>query len=51
MNGHAKRVGEDFAKKVRLALAHQAVIDVDADESIADRAMDERCSDGGVDPA
>ena len=48
---HAELFGEDFAQDLRLALAHQAVIHVDAGESIADRLMDERRRNGGVNAA
>ena len=35
----------------RLVLAHQAVVDVDAGELVADRLVDEQRGDRGVDPA
>ena len=49
MNGHTERVGTHLTKEIRLALAHQAVINVDADQAIADRAVNERGGDSGVD--
>ena len=45
---HAELFSEDFAQDLRLALPHQAVIHVNAGESITDRLMDERRRNGGV---
>ena len=39
---------EGRAQELRLLLAHQAVIHVDAGEPVPDRAVDERRGDGGV---
>ena len=42
---------EGDAEQLRLLLAHQPVVDVDAGQPVADRAMDERRRDGRVDAA
>ena len=42
---------ERRAQQLRLALAHQAVVDVDARQPVADRAMHERRRDRRVDAA
>ena len=42
---------ERHPQELRLLLAHQPVVDVDAGQPVADRAMDERRRDGRVDAA
>ena len=51
MNGHTERVGKHLAKEIGFTLAHQAVINVNTDESIADGAVNECRCNGGVNPA
>ena len=41
---------ERLAQELRFALAHEPVVDVDARQPVADRPMDERRRDSGVDP-
>ena len=48
---HAEVALERLPQELRLLLAHQAVVDVDAGQPIADRAMDERRRDGRIDAA
>jgi hypothetical protein len=45
---HPEIALEGDAEELRLLLAHQAVVDVDAGQAIADRAVDERCGHGRV---
>ncbi len=48
---HAQVLLERHPQQLRLALAHQAVIDVDARQPVAHGAMDERSGNGRIDPA
>ena len=48
---HAQVLLEGRPEQLRLLLAHQAVVDVDAGQPVADGAMDERRRDGRVDAA
>ena len=48
---HAQVLLERRAQQLRLLLAHQPVVDVDARQPVADGAMDERRGDGRVDAA
>ena len=48
---HPEVALEGHAQQLRLLLAHQAVVDVDAGQPVADRAMDERGRDRRVDAA
>jgi hypothetical protein len=44
-------LAEQLHHLVRLVEAHQAVVDEDAGQLLADRLMDEDGGDGGIDPA
>ena len=48
---HPEVALEGDPEQLRFLLAHQAVVDVDAGQPVADRAMDERRRDGRVDAA
>ncbi len=48
---HAQVVCKGLAQELRFALAHQAVVDVDARQLVADGAVDERRGNGRVDAA
>ena len=48
---HPEVLGERLAKQLRLLLAHQPVVDVDAGQAVPDRPMDERRGDRRVDAA
>ena len=48
---HAEIALEGHPEQLRLLLAHQAVVDVDAGQPVADGAMDERGRDRGIDAA
>ena len=48
---HAQAGLERLAQELRLALAHEPVVDVDAGQPVADGTMDERGRDRGVDAA
>ena len=48
---HPEVLLEGRPEQLRLLLAHQPVVDVDAGQAVADRAVNERRGDRRVDPA
>ena len=48
---HAEVALEGDAQQLRLALAHEPVVDVDAGQLLADGPMHQRCGDRAVHPA
>ena len=48
---HVEVAAEGLDDLLRLVLAHQAVVDEDARQLVADRLVDEQRRDGGVDAA